>query len=1045
MSKLRWLSLMLVALAFPAIAAAQERVTVTGTVTEAGTGTPLRNAQVTIPALNISVPTDANGRFVVQARPGTHVVEVNMIGYKSRRQTITAAGAPLAVNFTLETDPLNLDELVVVGYGEERRRKLTGSVASLRPESVREVPVTSVNQVLQGRLPGVQITQNSGVPGSAISVRIRGSSSISGGNEPLYVVDGVALNQGDFSYVGVSSGGQDIDAVNDISPSEIERVEILKDASAAAIYGSRASNGVVLITTKRGLSGRPEITFGAYYGTQELWRGIDLLNAREYMEIYNEGVTNRFGPASADGYDAWYCYEGEGDCETTVPAGLDTDWVSEVTQTAPMSSMEAAIRGGTDRVRYYVSGSLVNQDGTVAVMGYERLSGRVNLDYQPFEKLSLTTNISLGRSVNNRGRNDNTIYGAFANAIANPPIEPIFTENGDYATTTYANPVGMLHEALWEERSIRILGNGSATYSFLPGLNARLNVGLDQLTNRSRSFDSPSFVQGPWGANGGMASAGDVFVNKVSFEGTLNFNRTFAERHEFSGVLGGGYEDNTRERNFVQGEGFPNDEFKYIDSAARVTVGNSDLSTWGLVSYFGRVTHTFADKLTTTVNIRRDGSSRFGTANRFGTFPSVAVLYRVGEESFLKSQNIINNLAVRASYGRTGNQQDLGNFAARGLFRGGANYLGAPGIRPFQLANPELRWETTDQLNLGVDFSVIGDRLGFTVDYYDKQTSDLLVSRPVPGQTGYTTLWSNVGGMSNKGLELALRADLFRGGARGFNWTTSLSVAHNQNEVTELFLNQPILGVNSIKVGEPLGYFFGHVSEGLFQSASEICLTQSGESTTQRNARCAAAGMAFQATLTAPGDIRFRDLNGDGVITDDDRTRIGSPWPEFEGGLTNTFSFRNFDLSAFIQFSVGSEVFNGNRIFMDQFGSGGDNHTTRALNRWRPDNTNTDVPRAIWGDPNRNTRNSSHFVEDGTFYRLKNVTLGYTLPNSLAGRAGFRNARVYLQGYNLITITDYSGFDPEVNSAGQTSVSRGYDFYTLPQARTITFGFNVGL
>jgi TonB-linked SusC/RagA family outer membrane protein len=1037
MSKLRLLSTLVLAVVIPTAAyAQQERTTVTGTVVEAGTGLPLRNAQVTIPSLRISVPTDPQGRYAVQVRSGTHVLEVNMIGYKSVRQTITAMGAPQTVNITLETDPLGLDELVVVGYGEERRRKMAGSVASMRPEAVREVPVTSVNQIMQGRMPGVQITQNSGVPGSAISVRIRGSSSISGGNEPLYVVDGVPLNQGDFSYVGVSSGGQDIDAVNDISPSEIERIEILKDASAAAIYGSRASNGVVLITTKRGNAGRPEMTFGAYYGTQELWRKVDFLNARQYMEVYNEGVTNRFGPASAPangGYDAWYCYEDEGDCETEFIPGTDTDWLSLVTRSAPIGNIEGAVRGGTDRVRYYVSGNMTNQDGTVSVMGYERLGGRVNLDYQPFDKLSLVTNVSLSRSVTRRGRNDDTIYGAFANATAVPPTEPVYDENGDYYVTWYANPVGMLTEAQWEERGMRVIGNAAATYAFIPGLDARFAVGLDQLTNRSRSFDSPEFLQGPWGANGGMASAGDVFANKVTVEGTVNFNRAFGEANEFSGVVGTAYEDNHRERNYVQGEGFPNSAFKYIDSAARVTGGNSDLSTWGLLSYFGRLTHTFSDKFTTTLNVRRDGSSRFGTANRFGTFPSIALLYRIGEESFLENQNIINNLALRASYGRTGNQQSLGNFAARGLFEGGANYLGTPGLVPLQLANPELKWETTDQLNIGADFAIIGDRLGITFDYYNKETSDLLFRRPVPGQTGFTQLWSNVGGMKNTGVELALRADLFRGGARGFNWTTSLSLAHNKNKVTELYQGQPILGDNSVIVGEPLGVFYGHVSDGLFQTIEEV----------QAHATQTVHTNPLRAT--SPGDIRFRDLNGDGVIDDDDRTTIGSPWPELEGGLTNTISFGPIDFSAFVQFSVGNEVLNGNRVYQDQFGSGGDNHTVRALDRWRPDNTNTNVPRAVWGDPNFNTRISSHFVEDGTFYRLKNLTLGYTLPSSLAQKTGFRSARVYVQGYNLITITDYSGFDPEVNVSGQTSITRGYDFYTLPQARTITVGFNVGL
>lgn len=1027
----RLLSLALLVLALPAIAAAQERTTVTGTIVEAGTGQPLRNAQVTIPGLRISVPTDQNGRFAIQVPAGTHTLQVNLIGYKTVNRELTAAGQPLSLNFTLETDPLGLDELVVVGYGEERRRKLTGSVASLRPEAVREAPVTSINQIMQGRMPGVQISQNSGVPGSAISVRVRGSSSISGGNEPLYVVDGVPLNQGDFSYAGASSGGQDVDAVNDISPSEIERIEILKDASAAAIYGSRASNGVVLITTKRGQAGRAEITMGAYYGTQDFWKDVDFLNARQYMEVYNEGVTNRFGPASADGYDAWYCYEGEGDCETTVPAGVDTDWLEQVTSTAPIANLEASVRGGNERVRYYVSGSSINQDGTVKVMGYERLSGRINLDYQPFTRLTFQTNVALTRSVTERGRNDNTIYGAFANATATPPIEPIYDDDGEYANTLYANPVGMLNEAQWEERAIRILGNASASYNLLPGLDVRANVGLDQYTNRSRTYDSPFF--GPWQANGGMASAGNVFVNKITVEGTANFSRTLGDEHEISGVVGTSYEDNTRERSYVQGEGFPNDEFKFVSSAARITAGEGNLTEWGLVSYFGRLSHTFKDRVTTTVNIRRDGSSRFGENNRFGTFPSLAVLYRIGEESFMQSQSVIGNLAVRASYGRTGNQQDLGDFAARGLFIGGSNYLGSAGIRPFQLSNPDLKWETTDQLNVGADFTLLTDRLSFAVDWYQKKTNDLLISLPVPSQTGYSSIWSNVGSMENKGLEVAIRADLFRGGEDGFNWTSSLSVAHNENKVTELYKNQPILGINAISEGEPLGYFFGYVADGLFQSMEEVKAhaTQTVHSNPLR--------------ATAPGDVRFRDVNNDGVINDADRTRIGTPWPDFEGGFNNTISFRNFDLSAFVQFSFGNDIFNGNRIYQDQFGSGGDNHTVRALDRWRPDHTNTNVPRAVWGDPNRNTRNSSLFVEDGSYYRLKNIVLGYTLPSSLANKAGFRNARIYLQGQNVFTVTDYSGWDPEVNYSGQTSVTRGYDFYTLPQARTYTFGFNVTL
>ncbi|HEY0306187.1 MAG TPA: SusC/RagA family TonB-linked outer membrane protein, partial [Longimicrobiales bacterium] len=718
MSKLRWLYLLLFAMGIPALAFAQERTAVTGTVTEAGSGTPLRTAHVAIPALNISIPTDANGRFTVRLPRGTFTIRVNMIGYKSGAQTVAVGAEPLTLNFVLETDPIGLDELVAVGYGEERRRNLAGAVSSLRPEAAKEIPVTSVNQVMQGRMPGVQITQNSGTPGAAISVRVRGSSSISGGNEPLYVVDGVPMTQGDYSAITqVSFGGQDVDAISDLSPNDIESIEVLKDASAAAIYGSRASNGVVLIKTKRGVVDRPDITFNAYYGLQRDWRRLDLLNAQQYIEIYEEGSTARFGTPAENGIDAWYCYQGQGDCDVTIPTGADTDWLDQVLQEAPMSNMELAIRGGNERVRYYVSGAAIDQDGTVKATSYGRLSGRVNLDYQPFDKLSLGTNVSLTRSLNKRQRMDNTIYGAWSNAIANPPIEPVYDEDGEYFETLYANPVGMYENSEAEERNIRILGNVFAQYSLLNGVYVRGSVGLDQVANRSRSFDSPAF--GPWASSGGAAESGTRFVNKLTYEGTVNFQRAFGTDHEFSGVVGTSYEDNVNERNSVQGTKFPTEYFKYIESAALVSTGTSSRTDWTLLSYFGRLSWTFDERITTTFNVRRDGSSRFGADNRFGTFPSASVMWRVGDESFMQSQNILRNLALRASYGVTGNQQELGNFAARGLWRGGANYQDNPGINPSQLANPSLRWEKTKQMNLGTDFSLLNDRRAVTVDYDD--------------------------------------------------------------------------------------------------------------------------------------------------------------------------------------------------------------------------------------------------------------------------------------------------------------------------------------
>lgn len=1041
--------LVLMALALPATAYAQARSTITGQVTDAG-GQPLVGATVDIPTLRLGGTTDERGRFAIGNVPaGTHTLRIQMIGYRQMTREVTVvAGGTTPVTIALGVDPLRLDELVAVGYGTERRRNVSGAVSSLKTEAVREVPATSVTQVLQGRTPGVQITQNSGTPGGANTVRIRGSSSISGGNEPLYVVDGVPANQGNFSRLaGISFGGQDIDAISDLSHAEIERIEVLKDASAAAIYGSRASNGVILITTKRGMSQRPEISFGTYYGTQKDWRRIDLLDAAQYQEIYTEGCRNRYGDAGLAGCISYT--DDNAASRVEMVRGVNTDWLSEVMQSSPVSNIEGSVRGGSEKVRYFVSGGFVSEGGTIKVQDFERFNGRINLDYEPANRLTLGTNVGLARSLWHRARSDNTIYSAWSNAMANPPTQPVYDDAGDYFVTLYSNPVGMNEEAEAEERSIRILGNAFANYNLFQGIDARVSVGLDNLTLRSRTWDSPTFAQGPWGSSGGMAESANDFVNKLTYEGTVNFNRVLAERHEVSGVVGASYEDNVEQGERVRGINFPTEFFKYVTSAATVNSGTSLRNDWGLESYFGRLSYTFADRVTATFNVRRDGSSRFGTNNRFGTFPSASVMWRVGEEQFIKNRGFISNLAVRASYGITGNQQALGNFASRGLFSGGWNYLDNPGIAPSQLANPDLRWEKTKQSNFGADIAFFNDRLGFVVDVYNKRTDDLLVSRPVPRTSGFTSVWSNVGSMENRGFEVAMTANLVRGNARSFNWTTNLSLAKNKNKVLDLYNlpgqdPQPISSgfASRVEEGKPLGFFYGYVVEGIFQNYDEIA--NHARQVTHSDPRRA----------TAPGDLMFKDVNGrdangkltgqpDGVINADDREMIGSPWPDLEGGITNTLSFGPLDLTAFVSFSLGNDIYNANRIYMDQYGSGGDNHSTRAMDRWRPDNTNTTEPRAVWGDPNQNTRTSTRFIEDGSFWRLKNLILGYALPSSLASRGGFRSARVYVQGQNVFTVTDYTGFDPEVNYSGLSSIARGTDFYTIPQTRKWTVGMNV--
>ncbi|HEX7052109.1 MAG TPA: TonB-dependent receptor [Longimicrobiales bacterium] len=1016
---LRTIVLVLAAIALPSAVAAQERGTVTGQVTDQNTGAPIVGAQVAIVGTTHATVTNREGRFLLPAVPtGAQTLQVVYIGYQTATIEIQVTASTVA-DVALTPDILRLDELVVVGYGTQRRRNISGAISSLDPSAVVEdAPIVSVDNVLQGRVPGVQVTQNSGNPGSAITVRVRGASSISAGNQPLYVIDGVPMTQGNFSMINGAFGGQDIDALADLNPNNIESIEVLKDASAAAIYGSRASNGVVLITTKRGIAAeRPRITVSGYYGVQQAWNKIDMADTDLYIDVYNEAYGVPIFGYSDDGV--------ANDFE--IEPGMNTDWLDQVFRPAPIRNFAASIAGGSGPVRYFVAGSSLNQDGIVEGFGYERLNGRLNLDYTASDRLTLGTNVALTRGRTRRSASDNTIYGPFANAIASPPWHGIYDEDGNYLSPFYANPVGLAKENFASERSVHILGNMFGTFNLFSNVDLRASVGLDHYNLRSYLYDSP--IIGPAVGSGGASTSGDAYVTKLVYEATVNWLQQIGTDHLFSGVVGTSYEDNTRESSSVSGQSFPSSYFRYITSAASITDGDADLAEWSLVSFFSRLSYTYADRYTATFNLRADGSSRFGADNRYGFFPSGSLLWRVSDEPFLRDQDVISDLAFRLSYGRTGNQQGIGNFASRGLYTGGANYEDTPGLAPDQLANPDLKWETTDQFNVGADVAFIENRLGITADYYIKTTKDLLVSRPVPRTTGFSSVTSNVGSMENRGFELGVHAELLRGGPQDFNWAMDLNLSRNVNEVTELYNDQPFVTgfVSRVEEGKPLGFFWGYKTDGIFRSQEEV------------------DNHAFQDDETAPGDVRFVDVNGDGVIDDADRTLIGTPWPDFVGGLTNTLSYRGIDLSVFLQFSSGNEIYNGTRIYTDAYGaSPGDNVSARAADRWSPDNPDGTEPRATADDPNNNARDSDRFIEDGSYLRVKNAVLGYTFPASIAQRLGMRNLRVYLQAQNLLTFTDYSGFDPEVNYAGEADVTRGTDFYTLPQPRTITFGFNVG-
>jgi TonB-dependent starch-binding outer membrane protein SusC len=1066
MRRFRWLLAATLALAaLPQGAWAQGRGTLRGAVVEQGSDRPVPGAMVAVQGTNLSAVTDAQGRYTIPNVPArTVTVRASRLGYgTATRQVAVTAGGTAEASFTLATDALGLEEVVAIGYGATERRNVAGAVSSVRPEALADIPTPQIENVLQGRAAGVQVTQNSGVPGAAMTVRVRGASSIEASNQPLYVIDGVPLIVGNFSGINGSMGGQDIDALADLNPNEIESIEILKDASAAAIYGSRASNGVVLISTKRGRAlTRPDIRFNAYYGSQRAWRIPGFLNAQQYVEIFNEGYANDRAGEIYDGDDLVLTEQLFGYTNDAVPScdlidyddpesptcdvfevnpNTNVSWVREVLDEAPMANVFGSIAGGTERTRYFVSGTWFEQEGIVAAYGYSRLNGRVNLDYSASDRLTLGTSVALTRSIIDRARGDNTIYGPFANAMATDPLSPVYADDdsGEYNFSTFAgydNAVALMDQNRAEERGVHILGNAFATYQLGGGTSARVSAGLDHYNLRSRQYDSP--IIGPWTGSGGHGAASNSYATKLLGEATLNFSRDVGAAHSVSGLVGSSYEMDDLDYNEVEGVQFPTSQFRRLTAAALIIAGDQYIEESNLMSFFGRLSHSWEDRLVTTLNMRADGSSRFQN-NQWGFFPSAAVLWRLQDTPLLRGQRAVSNLALRASYGLTGNQQGIGEYSSLGLFVGGANYGDQAGIAPDQLPNPDLSWEKTTQLNLGGDVAFLDDRLSLSFDWYHKKTTDLLLGRPVPTSTGFGIITENIGSMRNAGVELAARLQVLKSDRPGgFNWTSELNLATNRNRVLELYGGQPInFDEVRIEEGQPLGVFYTYVMDGIFQSEDEICYDDTG-------AACG-DGVGFQSPFTLPGDIRFRDVNGDGVINSADRAIVGNPWPDYQGGMTNTLAFRGFDLSVFLQFSQGNDIFNGNRLYTDANGYFFDNPSTRALNRWRPDAPNNTEPRASWFDDNQNRRSSSRFVEDGSYWRIKNAVFGYNVPDRFSSRLGVKGVRLYVQGQNLVTWTDYSGFDPEVNYAGDSNITRGYDFYTLPQARTISFGVNLGL
>jgi len=984
--------------------------TVRGTVTS-DSGEPLIGVNILVKSSNLGTVTDLDGNYEIFVPEEYNTLVFSYTGFGSKEVALTGSST---LDVTLNEAAIGLNEIVVTGYGTQIRSDLTGNIAKVTSKEIQDIPVSTFESSIQGRTAGVFIEKTSGRLGEAVKVRVRGNSSISASNQPLFVVDGVPITSEDQGI----TNNQPTSPLIDLNPNDIESVEVLKDASAAAIYGSRASNGVVLITTKRGKAGRTNFNVNYQVGLSQPSNLIDWLNADEYRELYTE-ATLRF-----QGIDPITATEEEQNAarqflEDALVDGFnsdfetDTDWQDEAFRNdARFQQLDLSASGGSEKTRYYIGLGWTDQEGILIGNQFERINGRINLDQKAYDWLDLGMGFSMARTQLERIANDNA-FATPLQLIALAPTQPARLADGEpNPNTIYYN--GLIEEkyAFRETTVFRTLGNVYAQLNLLPWLRLCSEFGVDVLDQREDNF------QGRLTQDGAPAGAGESRALRVFNYNTNNFftiGGDINDSHFLEAVLGMSFQDSRRDLTSIQARGFPNDRLNSIASAAEPTTTLETFQGFSFLSYFLRANYKLLDRYLVSISGRVDASSKFGRNNRYGYFPAVSAGWIVSNEPFLLDNSLLSYLKLRFSWGLTGNAP-VANFAPLGQWVGNS-YTTTSGLSPATLPSPNLKWENTSQFNLGLDFGLFNDRLTVELDVYRKNTTDLLLSRPLPSISGFNSIFENVGEMRNEGLEIVLNSLNFVG---AFRWSTSFNIAFNRNEVTRLNSDADIIvGQNRVREGEPLSVFVMRKYAGV-DPANGDALYDDGEGGTTNS---------FNA---APVQV------------------VGDPNPDFIGGFNNTFEFFGFDVNLFFQFVYGNEVYNAGGRFQSNNASGFvDNQTRDQLNRWRQPGDITNVPRAELvggvGD-----QNSSRYLTDGSYLRFKTFSIGYRLPARVLDRLKLRQVRFFVLAQNLLTFTNYAGWDPEVNSpptaANPTTlnVQQGVDFYTAPQPRTLIFGINLG-
>jgi TonB-linked SusC/RagA family outer membrane protein len=985
--------------------------TISGLVTDEG-NEPVVGVNVIEKGTTNGTVTDVNGSFTLTLVNDNATLIFSFIGYTTQE---VAAGNQSNITVKLQPDIQTLGEVVVVGYGTVKKSDVTGSVSSVKSEQLTAFPALSAQQALQGRAAGVNIQANNGDPGGSFKVRIRGGTSINASSNPLYVVDG---------FVGAVIP----------PPEDIESMEILKDASATAIYGSRGANGVIIITTKKGKSGKAKIEFNASFTSQDEINRIEMLNAEEFIEYTQEAI-----PAY-------------------VPGTANTDWQDEIFQKGGIKNYQLSVSGGTDNVNYYVSGAYYDQKGIIRASAYDRLSLTSNVNFKVNEKLSSGVNLFVRRTnrlglrtqETSAGANDAGVVGS---ALRFMPDLPVRKPDGSFSIATIGDPIDNPYAVATQRENENIndlmQGNLYVNYDFFNWLSFRTTIGVNTTNSRTGEFT-------PTTLNAGRNVGGDATIRaskdmNVINENYVTFHKKIASVHDVTAMAGYSYQRNVNTDWSARGQSFitNNVSFWNLNGAAVLQAPSSSIQESQIGSYYSRLNYSFKEKYLLTFNARYDGSSNFSKNHKWAFFPSGALAWNMKNEAFMDNTEFVSLLKWRVSYGLTGNQaispyQTLARFSNVLTV---VNGLRANAVRPTQVANDDLTWETTAQLDIGVDAGFFDDRVNLTVDYYRMVTSDLLFEVPLPNYSGFTSQLKNVGKVENKGIEVTISTINTTG---ALQWKTDFNISANRNKVLELpggndiqYASGPshLVGLGNSQIlreGYPVGSFYGWVYEGVYQEGDTFI-----------------PGSTFEQVA---GGEKFADINGekdgdgdltgnpDGILNADDRRIIGNPQPKFIFGFNNDFKYKNFDLNVFFQGSQGNDILSYTLLELETLG-GSINSTKRALDRWTPENTDTNVPKRTAARPQRV---SSRWVFDGSYIRLKNIALGYNVPSSVLQRLHVSRIRFYVSAQNIFTATKYRGFDPEVNfrsDANNSDSNRnvGLDYASYPNAKSYTFGLNIGL